>query len=48
MYHNRTLSSGSDGPGATSPPPLSSGDTPIEQMLNMMDTSINHGIVVVP
>lgn len=40
----RTISSSSsDGVSVKSPPAASSVDAPIEQMLNIMDTSLNHG-----
>ena len=40
----RTISSSSsDGVSVKSPPAASSTDAPIEQMLNIMDTSLNHG-----
>ena len=43
VFFTRSISSSSDGFVATSPPPVPYSNVPIEQMLNIMDTSINHG-----
>lgn len=42
----RSISSSSDGFAATSPPPVPYSNVPIEQMLNIMDTSINHDMAL--